>query len=147
MDFRIDFMAFCLYGIFMACVVKSNLFLDFKWSVITALVAIFLMLFRFITTVYLLSVLWPMVFYFVLMVRVSYFKSDELSCNQKRLKHLIIITAFLTIIALCYVWLNQEALYNYYMVGHFLGDEKKIRAKELGISNFFGYYILSKIPF
>src|SRR3989338_2355096 len=31
-DFRMDFIAFCLYGIFIAAVLRSNIFLNTKWS-------------------------------------------------------------------------------------------------------------------
>lgn len=41
MDFRMDFIAFCLYGMVLASAVKSKIFLDSKWSVVTGLLVFF----------------------------------------------------------------------------------------------------------
>ena len=142
MDFRMDFIAFCLYGMVLASAVKSKIFLDIKWSVITVLLVIFLILLRFITSIYMLSIFWPLVFYFLFIINTSKPDAIGLKENKIRLKNLTLMTVFLTGIVLLYVLINREVLYNYYMVGHLLGSEKFIRAKELGVTN-----LLSSISF
>lgn len=102
----------------------------------------FLILLRFITSIYLLLIFWPLVFYFLVIVKIPKLDAIGLNDNQTRLKNLMFMTIFLTCIVLLYVLINRDDLYNYYMVGHLLGPEKLIRAKELGVTN-----LLSTISF
>ena len=136
MDFRMDFIAFCLYGMVLASAVKSKLFLDLKWSFITVVLIASLILLRFITAIYMLSIFWPMTLYYVLMIIASKEVTAGFLENKVRLKHITLITLFLTAFILSYVFINKDGLYDYYMVGHFLGNEKLIRANELATTNF-----------
>jgi hypothetical protein len=52
MDFRLDFIAFCLFGILVSLVVRSRLFLSSGWSAAAGVVAALMVLLRFITLVY-----------------------------------------------------------------------------------------------
>ena len=48
-DFRMDFLAYCLYGVWAAAVLRSRLFLDPYWSIGSGLIGAFLVLNRFVT--------------------------------------------------------------------------------------------------
>jgi hypothetical protein len=50
-DFRLDFVAYCLYGIWACAVVRSKLFLDRRWAIWCALIGAFLVLHRFLTII------------------------------------------------------------------------------------------------
>lgn len=136
MDFRIDFMAFCLYGIILGSAIKSKLFLNTKWSLITALFSVILMLLRCITIVYLPILFGMTVIYLYFITRPSSKNNIAYSDNKLRLRNLLLISICLGIVALFYIWLNRNVLFNYYMVGHFLGNEKNIRALEVGVTSF-----------
>ncbi len=56
MDFRIDFIAFCLFGTVLCLVVRSGGFLSRRWALAAAAAVVLLVLFRFLTFVYLAEV-------------------------------------------------------------------------------------------
>jgi hypothetical protein len=55
-DFRMDFFAYCLYGVWICTVIRSNLFLDSRWAIACGLISAFLVLNRFLTISYVLGV-------------------------------------------------------------------------------------------
>src|SRR5271166_2504410 len=55
-DFRMDFLAYCLYGIWACAVTRSQLFLHRYWSLGSGLIGAFLVLNRFVTFTYLVGV-------------------------------------------------------------------------------------------
>ena len=55
-DFRMDFLAYCLYGIWACAVIRSQLFLHRYWSLGSGLIGAFLVLNRFVTFTYLVGV-------------------------------------------------------------------------------------------
>lgn len=136
MDFRIDFMAFCLYGMILCAAVRSHFFLNTQWTIHTCVFAIFLILLRGLTLVYLLAILGLTLMYVFYLYKKTYITDPAYPDLKKRLKHLFIITLIIGSIALLYIWLNRAVLFNYYMIGHLLGAEKNIRASEVGVTNF-----------
>jgi hypothetical protein len=56
LDFRIDFAALCLYGTWVALILRSSMFLSARWSVLVGLVGGILLLHRFVALVYLVGV-------------------------------------------------------------------------------------------
>jgi hypothetical protein len=55
-DFRFDFAAYCLYGVWICAVIRSKLFLDRRWAIGCGLIGALLGLSRFLTIVYLVGV-------------------------------------------------------------------------------------------
>ncbi|MBC8459028.1 MAG: hypothetical protein H8D67_13625, partial [Deltaproteobacteria bacterium] len=82
MDFRIDFMAFSLFGIFVSTVMKSRVFELRRWSFIAGLIASVLILFRYITAVYIVTIFCSMAIY-LLLVKYGLWRSQR-SEEQKR---------------------------------------------------------------
>lgn len=134
-DIRIDFMAFCLYGIFVALTVKSEFFLNRKWTFITALLASFLILMRTIVAAYMVGIMACLFFYLAFCLLRANAKSNIRLESSARLKNVVIFCLILGLITLPCIWFNREILYNYYMVGHVLNGEKYIRAEEVGITD------------
>lgn len=134
-DFRIDFIAFCLYGIFTCCVIRSNLFVDKKWSFLAIFFASLLVLTRLIAFTYIFAIFSSLLVYFL--VEVYLLKSNHSNTFKVRIKNSLIaffILSFLLSVILYFQW---EQIYNYYVVGHLIGNEKAIRAQEAGATNIY----------
>lgn len=124
LDFRIDFMAFCLYGIFLSCVLLSRIFLERRWVIVAALCAVLLILMRSITVAY-LGILGILL--------LAWFPWTQHAAI--RIKNLLLFGLIVVLMVLPVLWMNWQAIYEYYGMGHLLGEEKHIRAKEMGIKN------------
>ncbi|MDR3491481.1 MAG: hypothetical protein P4M12_05465 [Gammaproteobacteria bacterium] len=135
LDMRMDFIAFCVYGIFLCSVIKSSYFLNRKWTFITVLAAGLLILLRTLTLVYVVGLSVSLFAY--LLIKKWSLQRNKQSCQQinNRLVNLIIFCFFIGLITLPFIWLNRVTLYNYYVIGHILGSEKYIRAAQEGITN------------
>jgi hypothetical protein len=141
LDFRIDFAAYCLYGIWTCTVLRSNLFLDRRWAIGCGLIGAYLVLHRFLTAVYLLGVLAG---FALVCFAVGFFaRSDAALRNRvrQRLKNLGLSCATLFVLAGPFLLLNLDAIWNYYFVGHFLNNEKYIRASDAGVHDLSGHLL------
>lgn len=128
-DFRMDFIALCLYGITILCVMRSDFFQDRKWSLITALFAILLCLTRIITFFYILPIFTA--FFCYLLIEKKYLaktnKTHFINLRQKSQNILIILTMLL-IVMVPLLLKFRKLFHDYYIVGHITGTEKIIRA-------------------
>jgi hypothetical protein len=146
-DFRMDFSAFCLFGIFIALVLRSRMFLSLPASVMAGVAGGWLVSFRYITAVYLLLILASMFVFLVgrwiLSVGSAYsptvtaFRSKRwASTPTLRKTHARqaggLAAAGLTIalVAGPVIYLHRQSIHDYYLVGHVTGGEKSIRAIE-----------------
>jgi hypothetical protein len=132
-DFRLDFQTFCLFGVFLCLVVRSRAFADWRWSLAAGGCGAALVLLRFLCLVYLVGIfgatflglgaaLWPV--------------RHDAAARGRRLRQLGGLTvagALLLALALPVLWHNRSPIYHYYAVGHVLGPEKLIRAREAGV--------------
>ncbi len=133
MDFRIDFIALCLYGTVLSLAIRSNLFLSWKWSAACGAAAGLLGLFRFISTVYLGAL--GGAFCLALLVRLC-FQRRSVEGRRRTMQRLVglgIVGAIL--IGSCGPLLlyNRKPIHDYYVVGHVMGSEKDVRKSEVGI--------------
>jgi hypothetical protein len=134
-DFRIDFVAYCLYGIWVCAILRSNLFLKRNWAIVSGLVGGFLVLNRFLTVVYLIGVAGGFAGVCVATALI-WRASVELSRRMwSRLRNLLISVGALAIVVMPVLMINRDAIISYYVVGHATGNEKFIRAEELGLKN------------
>lgn len=125
-DFRMDFIAFCMYGIFIATVMKSNVFLHRRWTFIVASVAILMILLRCITAVYFGMTIGALIFYFSCICLFST-NQEQVYEGKKRFINLALAILLVCIIILPCIYINKESLYQYYVVGHLTGAEGPIR--------------------
>lgn len=131
-DIRIDFVAFCLYGIFVSSVIRSEVFLITRWSIVASLVASILVLTRCLTVVYIFLTLACIWGYITLVDRKNYPNQYKI-----RFKNIIIFVALFFVISFPFLWINKYGLYQYYFVSSIV-HEHSIRAAELGIKNISG---------
>ena len=134
-DYRMDFLAYCLYGTWACLVLRSGLFDDRKWAVASALIGVLLVLNRFLTIVYLLGVM--LGFGAALAIIWIFFgKRDAPELNlSKRLWNLAISLIVLFCGTTPFMVLNAKAFHEHYVVGTLTSDEKYIRAQEFGLTS------------
>jgi hypothetical protein len=133
-DFRLDFAAYCLYGIWACAVIRSAFFLDRRWAMICGLLGAFLVLHRFLSVVYLLGVSAGFAVACIAIGLVA--RNADLSERLKqRCYNLALSTGVMLVIAGPFLFINRKAINNYYVVGHATGQEKYIRASEVGVNN------------
>ena len=134
-DFRVDFMAFCLYGMLVSSIMRSLIFIDRKWSVISALLASFLVLMRTLTFTYIVAVSGMMIIYFLVHLFLAHKKNRNKLELKKQLKNSCIYLAIVLVCVSPFLWVDWYAICNYYWVGHVLSPEKNIRAIGYGTTN------------
>ncbi|HLB55912.1 MAG TPA: hypothetical protein VJK30_01080 [Coxiellaceae bacterium] len=134
-DFRMDFIAFCLYGIVITCILRSDIFLNKRWAILAAFLTVLLVLTRTITAVYFTGIIFFIFLY--LFISYFYYTKDAFQKMQSfiRIKNLTWYTSIIAIMSIPVMWLNRIALYNYYVVGHITGKEKYIRAALSGTTS------------
>lgn len=132
-DFRLDFVAFCLFGIFVCCVLRSDIFLNRTWLIISAIVAAILIMMRFITSVYIANII--IILFVYNLIKFFLQKDSQKLQTKSRIKNMILFGIIELVLCAPILWLNKQAIKAYYVVGHITGSEKYLRAKEVGITN------------
>ncbi len=138
-DFRMDFLAYCFYGVWASAVIRSRLFLDPYWSIGCGLIGAFLVLNRFVTVTYLLGV--SAGFAVACGILAVFWRRDpELAFRMRcRLRYLGLSTGLLIVILAPILIHNWNAIRGYYVVQHVVGEEKYARAAEVGIKDLAGH--------
>jgi hypothetical protein len=140
-DFRLDFAAYCLFGIWACAAIRSKLFLDRRWAIACGLIGGFLVLHRFLTIVYLLGVCAGFAGVCLAVGFLWRTDVDLASRMWRRFYNLSLSAAVIVIIGAPILILNWPAIHNYYVVGHVVSNEKYIRAAELGIRDTVGHLL------
>ncbi len=138
-DFRIDFLAYCLYGILACAVIRSQVFIHRYWSLGCGLIGAFLVLNRFVTVTYLVGV--SAGFALICGTVIIFWRKDTdlVSRTRQRLLNLVLSTVVLIVVAVPILILNWRAIHGYYVVNHVVGEERYVRAALLGISDLQGH--------
>ncbi|AMV29430.1 hypothetical protein VT84_33860 [Gemmata sp. SH-PL17] len=131
-DFRMDFTAFCLYGTLLCALVRSRVLLDARWAAAVGACASVVVLFRFITAVYIGGVL-SAIAAGLLVLWVARSDPDSRAQTARRLRGWAIATGLLVLVTWPVLIKQREAIKAYYVVGHITSSEKDIRAAEEGI--------------
>jgi len=118
----------------------SHLFLDRFWSIASGLIGSFLVLNRFVTGVYILGVLLGFAVVCSIVLWVGRRRADLRSRMRLRLWHLGLSACILMIPVAPFLIRNWKAIHGYYVMGHAVGEEKEIRAAELGIRDLSGHF-------
>jgi hypothetical protein len=133
LDFRIDSIALSLFGIFICVVVRSGFFSSLPFSLLAGAVGALLILFRFITFVYLAGI-----FAICLLALCSrtYTARRDLHVRKAAIHQIValvlagLIGASLAVPVLCY---KYQFLWDYYVVNCFMGGDKENRMREFGV--------------
>src|SRR5882724_4527179 len=137
-DYRIDFSAFCLYGIWTCLLVWSGSFLRTSRALVVVTVGILLVYSRFFTIIYVSGVLGTLLA--INTYRIWRNPSPyRTAVAARRIRNILLSSTIIAIICGARLFLSGAAIYNYYVVGHVLGEEKFIRAHELGIYTVAGH--------
>jgi len=133
-DFRIDFFATCLFGIWACAVLRSDIFLDRRWTIGAALLCAWLVLNRYLTLVYIVGICAALTV--TLAVARWWFRGDAAVAWRlsRRLRHLAASVALLFLLVAPFLWAARLGIFHYYGGGHVLGGEKYVRMREMGIS-------------
>jgi hypothetical protein len=126
-DYRIDFTAMCLFGIWVCTLSWTQEFTSRKFSILAGLVASALILLRFITAAYVGPI------YIVLFCYLAFWKRRDQRIYFVRIGNFLIsgvTVAIMTLPALALAWGPINA---YYVSGHLHGDEPAIRAADVGV--------------
>lgn len=134
-DYRLDFIAFCVYGLFAASVVASDSFLARRGAVYATLVAWLLVLFRHVTVAYV------GITYLVMLVIIAAFYVQSGSIDYKkecvaRMKHIIASGISILVVMAPFVWLSRLDIYNYYGRHHVLGLDREFRLAHAKVHDF-----------
>lgn len=132
-DYRIDFSAFCLFGIVLCLVVRSQLFLSWRWSLAAGAVASWLILCRFLTLTYFAGIVIVLGGFLWLRRWLSGTNWMLYERTTRQLRCLGGTAALAALLASPFLWLNRHAIFDYYVIGHVTGPEKELRAWHAGI--------------
>jgi len=130
-DFRVDFMAFCLYGIVATLVLNSRVFLSRGRTLVAAFAAGALVLLRVITSAYLFAVFFALLILGLIYLRWA--KGPAKADIKMRIKNLLIYQLIVFLFIAPFLWVSRLALYNYYIVFHVISNEKNIREAAVGV--------------
>jgi hypothetical protein len=140
-DFRLDFVAYCLYGIWACAVVRSKLFLDRRWAIWCGLFGAFLVLHRFLSAIYLLGVCAGFAVTCIFIGLLARRDAVLVSRQMQRLCHLALSAGILVVVVGPILLVNRNAIHDYYVIGHATSQEKYIRASEAGINDLAGHFL------
>lgn len=137
-DFRIDCLVFSFFGIFLGSVLLSNNFKERTWTIISALIASYLINLRFLTAAYIFGII-SIYFSFCLVGLLKKPRTSVELANDglSKIKNIILFSCIVIIFCVPILLVYKDQLYNYYIVGHVLGNEKLIRINEQGITNLY----------
>lgn len=131
-DFRLDFIAFCLFGVFIGLVIRSGVFSDWRWSAVAGAGGAVLGTFRFISLTYLLGVfvLFGTFLAFMWLTRRNH--ASDRDAIRRRIQGLLVSGGVIVLIAAPLLWHHWGAIQSYYVAGHLKTGEKEMRAAETG---------------
>ena len=138
LDFRLDFMAYCLYGIWACSVLCSGLFRHRRWAVICGVVGAILVLNRFVSIIYIAGV--TVGFLGVCLVR-SRASACPSSPNKGQIGNAVLSLGIMSVICIPVVLRNWDRIFSYYVIGHVVGDERLFRAHEQGLISLMDHLI------
>jgi hypothetical protein len=139
-DFRMDFAAFCLYGVWTCLIVWSRCLAKTRMTAVLTAVAVLLISTRSFTVAYIGSVLIGLLIRSIIDVRRA---ANQVSRDRAvhRARNIFWSGASVTIAAFPPLFAARHQLYEKYVVGHFLNEEKYIRAEEMDVHSIAGHIL------
>jgi hypothetical protein len=126
-DFRIDFSAMCLYGMWICALLNSNSFTDIRWSLVAGFVGALLVSMRFITLTYVGS----LAFLLFVVLAIRAWRIPSVGIQQVR--NSFISGCIILFAAGPFLVAAREHIFEYYGTGHLFGSEGAVRAAEFGV--------------
>jgi len=122
-DFRLDHLAMCAFGVLSAALVLSDGFRSRRGALAFGVACALTLLTRFLTGTYLVLVFAGL--------------AAWLACQpdrRPRLTHLGLAALLAAGLAAPFFWINRDWVWNYYVIGHFIGPESTLRAPHLSVA-------------
>jgi hypothetical protein len=110
-DYRIDFAAMCLFGIWICLLIKTDQFSSRKFSILAGLAASWLVLMRFITAAYVGAVMVALLGWLIVRHR----SAEDW---RRRLTNYLLSSAIITAVVFPVLVTALEPINNYYVAGH-----------------------------
>jgi hypothetical protein len=120
-DFRLDWMAACAYGVALAAAIAGKGFCSTRWAVLFGAMVGAVVMLRFLTAAYFGLIFIVLLFWLLT-------QPDRWSrCGRLSLSAIVAL-------GLCgpAIWLSRLAIFSYYWIGHFTGPERALRDSHLG---------------
>ena len=134
-DFRFDFTAFSLFGIWACAVMQSQIFLNRRWAIACGLIGAILVLSRFLTFLYLIGISAGLVLVFTA-VALLWRSNRELARRMwGRVRNLVLSSGILAILVTPFLTYSWREIFQYYGIGHLLGNISKARAHQGGVDS------------
>jgi len=141
MDFRIDFIAFCLYGTFLCTVVRSEMFESFWWSIAVGVTIALMILFRHLTAVS-IGLVMLAALAFMGVRAFSQRRNSAGTVEGTRIKGIVLSGLVALLLAAPTLWTTRAAILHYYTLV-ITTDEGKMRDEEFQVTrtaDFLLYY-------
>lgn len=135
-DYRIDFVAFCFYGAWVCAIIRSDIFVSRKWSVIAGLLAAALVLNRVLSILYIAGSTACVITALVLASRFCPKNNVALRLGQ-RMTNIAISTAIFVAVSAPLLVVNWPAIQYRYIGLHLFADDKTARQISVGIVHWF----------
>jgi hypothetical protein len=127
MDFRLDFGAMCLYGLFLCAVVRARLLADLRGAAVAGVLGGACVLFRYITLPYVLGALGALALVAAWMGRTGRWTEA-----RGVFRGALLAAGVVVALAAPALWASRAKVMHYYVQGHLTGEEKAVRAREFG---------------
>jgi hypothetical protein len=143
-DFRPDWVAACLYGVFACLLVRSRGLRCIRWSIVTGIVAVGLILIRPFTLSYIAGILLTVAIAALLRPLAASPPRERLS--GRHFAGIAIVATLTLVSAFGVLWPRRHELYDYYIIGHITSSSGGIRAvrnQVAGLGTYLTFYVRS----
>ena len=137
-DFRIDFISFCLFGIFLLAGLRSNIFVNKKWSIVAGMVGAYLFMFRHNTIVYMTGI-YALTGIGIALVSLFQTKQIQNVYRSKRFQGLLLSGSTYVILIFPFLGVNFKAIFSYYLSQAV--NRSAIRNSQLGLEGFWNFLL------
>lgn len=121
-DFRLDHLALCAFGIVGATLLLSDGLRSRRGSIAFGVACAVTLLTRFLTGTYFVLIFAGLALWLAL-------QPDR----RRRLGNLSLAAGLAAALAAPVFWINRDWVWNYYVIGHFIGPESALRSPHLGL--------------
>lgn len=137
-EYQRDFIAFCLFGVFIAVVLFSDTFLKIKQSIIAGAVAGFMITFRYAMLFHLVGIYAATMTVFFVIFLLKRAKPNTVGAYKTRIMNGILSFLMMCVVSGYPIYLAKSALYHHYFAGKLIGpkNESFIKLYQQGVHDF-----------
>lgn len=123
MEYQRDFIAFCLFGVFIAAVLFSDTFAKIKQSIIAGAAAGFMITFRYAMLFHLVGIYAATITVFLVVFLLKLAKPNTIGVYKTRILNGILSFLMMGLVAGYPIYLAKGALYHHYFAGKLVGPK------------------------